>query len=51
MNQITSGRARIDALRPIQVEELLGRDPVPPDPKLLGPGIKGSIVCVTGAGG
>ena len=51
MKEITSGCARIDALRPIQVEELLGRDPVPPDPTLLGPGITGASVCVTGAGG
>ncbi|WP_186491460.1 polysaccharide biosynthesis protein [Synechococcus sp. BIOS-U3-1] len=51
MEEITSGRARIDALRPIQVEELLGRDPVPPDPQLLGPAIGGASVCVTGAGG
>lgn len=49
--EITSGRARIDSLRPVQLEELLGRDPVPPDPDLLGPGIRGSSVCVTGAGG
>jgi len=51
VEEITSGRARIDALRPIQVEELLGRDAVPPDPQLLGPGIQGACVCVTGAGG
>ena len=51
VEEITSGRARIDALRQIQVEELLGRDPAPPDPELLGPGITGSCVCVTGAGG
>ena len=51
MEEITSGRAQIDALRSIQVEELLGRDPVPPDPQLLGPGITGASVCVTGAGG
>ena len=51
MEEITSGRARIDSLRPIQVEELLGRDPVLPDPQLLGPGISGASVCVTGAGG
>ena len=51
MAEIASGCARIDALRPIQVEELLGRDPVPPDPQLLGPGITGASVCVTGAGG
>ena len=29
----------------------MGRDSVPPDPSLLGPGITNSIVCVTGAGG
>ena len=51
MEEITSGRARIDALRPIQVEELLGRDQVPPDPQLLGPGVTGASICVTGAGG
>ena len=51
VEEITSGRARIDALRPIQLEELLGRDPVPPDTNLLGPGIQGAVVCVTGAGG
>jgi FlaA1/EpsC-like NDP-sugar epimerase len=51
VDDITSGRARIDALRPIAIEELLGRDPVPPDPRLLGPGIAGECVCVTGAGG
>ena len=51
MEELTSGRARIDALRTIQVEELLGRDPVPPDPQLLGPNIFGASVCVTGAGG
>jgi FlaA1/EpsC-like NDP-sugar epimerase len=51
VDDITSGRARIDALRPIAIEELLGRDAVPPDPELLGPGIAGACVCVTGAGG
>jgi FlaA1/EpsC-like NDP-sugar epimerase len=51
VDDITSGRARIDALRPIAIEELLGRDVVPPNPDLLGPGIAGACVCVTGAGG
>jgi FlaA1/EpsC-like NDP-sugar epimerase len=51
VDDITSGRARIDALRPIAIEELLGRDAVPPDPRLLGPCIAGECVCVTGAGG
>jgi FlaA1/EpsC-like NDP-sugar epimerase len=51
VDDITSGRARIDALRPIAIEDLLGRDAVPPDPRLLGPGVAGECVCVTGAGG
>ena len=50
-DDITSGRARIDTLRPVAIEDLLGRDCVPPDPKLLGPGIRDAVVCVTGAGG
>ena len=51
MEDIASGRARIDTLRPIAIEELLGRDAVPPDPLLLGPGITGQVVLVSGAGG
>ena len=51
VDDLTSGRARIDALRPIAIEDLLGRDQVPADPKLLGPGIRDAVVCVTGAGG
>ena len=51
VDDLTSGRARIDALRRIAIEDLLGRDEVPPDPQLLGPGIRDSVVCVTGAGG
>ena len=51
VDDLTSGRARIDALRPIAIEDLLGRDEVPSDPQLLGPGIFDAVVCVTGAGG
>ena len=51
VDDVTSGRARIDSLRPIAIEDLLGRDEVPADPNLLGPGILDSVVCVTGAGG
>ena len=50
VDDLTSGRARIDALRPIAIEDLLGRDEVPVDPQLLGPGICDAVVCVTGAG-
>ena len=51
VEEITSGRTRIDDLRPVAIEELLGRDAVPPDPQLLGPGIDGQVVLVSGAGG
>ena len=51
IEEITSGRARINTLRPVSIEELLGRDAVTPDPHLLGPGVRGSVVAVTGAGG
>lgn len=51
VDEIASGRASIDALRPVAIEDLLGRDAVPPNPDLLGPGITGMRVCVTGAGG
>ena len=51
VDDLTSGRARIDALTPIAIEDLLGRDEVPADSRLLGPGISDAVVCVTGAGG
>ena len=51
VDDLTSGQATIDALRPIAIEDLLGRDEVPADPQLLGPGIRDAVVCVTGAGG
>ena len=51
VDDLTSGRARIDALRPIAIEDLLGRDEVLADPQLLGPGIRDCVICVTGAGG
>ena len=49
VDDLTSGRARIDALRPVAIEDLLGRDPVPPIPELLGPGLRDAVVCVTAA--
>ena len=34
VDDLTSGRARIDALRPIAIEDLLGRDEALADPQL-----------------
>ncbi len=49
--EIASGIASVDELREIDVGDLLGRDPVPPNPRLLEACIRGKSVMVTGAGG
>ena len=51
LDEITSGQININTLKPISIEEILGRETVLPDPNLLGVGIKNSCICVTGAGG
>ena len=48
---IISGKARIDELRDLDAADLLGRDPVPPNPELFERCIRGKSVLVTGAGG
>jgi FlaA1/EpsC-like NDP-sugar epimerase len=48
---IASGRVQISDLRPVDVDDLLGRDAVPPDPALLSRDIAGKSVLITGAGG
>lgn len=49
MSDIISGKARISELRTVSAEDLLGRDPVVPDPELLGKNITGRAVMVSGA--
>ena len=49
--EIVTGNARIDSLRKVDVKDLLGRDAVVPDAKLLTESIQGKTVLVTGAGG
>ena len=51
IDDLSSGRAKINALQPIAIEDLLTRDIVSPNNKLLKNSIKGKVVCVTGAGG
>ena len=51
IEELTKGQKSIDSLRPIQIEQLLGRDPVAARDSFLGPGVSGRSVCVTGAGG
>ncbi|MCA6222226.1 polysaccharide biosynthesis protein [Photorhabdus antumapuensis] len=51
MSDLVEGRAKIDSLKKISIEELLGRDPVPPEHSLLKENITNKVVMVTGAGG
>jgi len=51
MPELLSGKAKVEELREVQVEDLLGRDPVPPMVSLLEKCICGKAVMVTGAGG
>ncbi|WP_111640754.1 polysaccharide biosynthesis protein [Marinimicrobium alkaliphilum] len=48
---IVSGKARIEHIRDVDIEDLLGRDPVRANPTLLNACITGKVVMVTGAGG
>jgi FlaA1/EpsC-like NDP-sugar epimerase len=51
ISEIVSGQARLEEVRDIDVYDLLGRDPVPPNDALLGACIRGKSILVTGAGG
>lgn len=48
---MVSGKVGVDEIKDIDIEDLLGRDIVPPDPELLGACINSQSVMVTGAGG
>jgi FlaA1/EpsC-like NDP-sugar epimerase len=50
-SEIINGRARLEEVRDIDVHDLLGRDPVPPNPALLDACVRGKSILVTGAGG
>lgn len=51
IEDLAAGRVTVSDLRPVEAEDLLGRDPVPPDARLLARNIEGKSVLVTGAGG
>jgi len=48
---LAQGRVHVSDLRELEVEDLLGRDPVPPNPLMMGKNIANKVVMVTGAGG
>ena len=51
LEEIASGHVEVSDLRPIEVEDLLGRDPVAPELDLLTAHVKDKVVMITGAGG
>jgi FlaA1/EpsC-like NDP-sugar epimerase len=51
IEDLAAGRVTVSDLRPVEAEDLLGRDPVPPNTALLARNIEGKSVLVTGAGG
>jgi FlaA1/EpsC-like NDP-sugar epimerase len=51
MGDLVDGSVSISDLREMEISDLLGRDPVPPNDLLLNKTIKGRSVMITGAGG
>ena len=51
MPDIVSGIASFDQLQEVGLEDLLGRDPVPPKPELFDACLRNKVVIVTGGGG
>jgi len=48
---LASGKVSVTDLKELDIEDLLGREPVPPNPLLIAKSITGKVVMVTGAGG
>jgi FlaA1/EpsC-like NDP-sugar epimerase len=51
LEALASGRVTVQDFRELDIEDLLGREPVPPDPELLARNLTDKVVLVTGAGG
>ena len=48
---LATGRVTVQDIKELDIEDLLGRDPVPPHSDLLARNLAGKVVLVTGAGG
>ena len=48
---LATGRVTVQDFKELDIEDLLGRDPVPPNTELLARNLAGQVVLVTGAGG
>lgn len=51
VNDLAEGKVKISDLRELDIDDLLGREPVAPNYSLLSKNINGKVVLVTGAGG
>lgn len=51
INELLAGEASVNQIRDVDLDDLLGREPVPPHPELIERCITGKVVMVTGAGG
>ena len=51
MEELAQGLVKVEDIRDVEVADILGREPVPADPALLGAAIAGQSILVTGAGG
>ncbi|MFT7289525.1 MAG: FlaA1/EpsC-like NDP-sugar epimerase [Halieaceae bacterium] len=51
INELVDGAAAVSQIQDIDLDDLLGRDPVPPHPELIDRCITDKVVMVTGAGG
>jgi len=51
VQDIVSGKAKVEELKEVAIQDLLGREPVPPQKGLIQKCIKGKVVAITGAGG
>ncbi len=51
MTDLIEGRVQVSQLRPVDIEDLLGREPVKLDTEAIGAELTGKKIVVTGAGG
>ncbi|MCL7945103.1 nucleoside-diphosphate sugar epimerase/dehydratase [Marinobacter sp. ATCH36] len=51
MSELVAGQARINDIRDLELDDLLGRDPVRPDSAIVARSLYNKAVMVTGAGG
>lgn len=51
LSHLASGLVKVEDIREVEIEDVMGRDPVSPNEELLQQNITGTVVLVTGAGG